>query len=194
MCMSSISSAASEPSRSDSSERECERSPSARSTNSATASCESTGPMSPSTTTSASSRASGCEQMELLPTSSAEDSRARISPSPGRVPDWTALDQAYGRSTPEFLARFDHNTQSWRILQLCLDGDYQQYSESWPRSGLMRNGTVYALPTLALLTSEIEFGLLPTPSATPYGTTNNGCPQDGRAEYATKGTPSLETM
>lgn len=31
----------------------------------------------------------------------------------------------------------------------------------------------------------------PTPSATPYGSSNNGCPGDGREEYATKGKPSL---
>lgn len=37
-------------------------------------------------------------------------------------------------------------------------------------------------------------GLLPTPSATSYGTSGNGCPGDGRAEYAHKGTPSLHTM
>jgi hypothetical protein len=36
--------------------------------------------------------------------------------------------------------------------------------------------------------------LLPTPSATSYGSTNNGCPKDGRTEYRTKGTPSLKTM
>lgn len=34
----------------------------------------------------------------------------------------------------------------------------------------------------------------PTPAATPYGTSNNGCPGDGREEYATKGKPSLEGM
>ena len=36
--------------------------------------------------------------------------------------------------------------------------------------------------------------LLPTPSASSYGTSNNGCPGDGRKEYRTKGKPSLETM
>jgi len=34
----------------------------------------------------------------------------------------------------------------------------------------------------------------PTPTASRYGTRNNGCPGDGRDEYATKGSPSLETM
>jgi hypothetical protein len=35
---------------------------------------------------------------------------------------------------------------------------------------------------------------LPTPTANRYGSTNNGSPHDGRKEYATKGTPSLDTM
>jgi hypothetical protein len=44
-------------------------------------------------------------------------------------------------------------------------------------------------------TSRRELTLWPTPSATPYGSTNNGHPRDGRREeYATKGTPSLETI
>ena len=40
-----------------------------------------------------------------------------------------------------------------------------------------------------------DLDLWPTPSATPYGSTNNGHPRDGRREeYATKGTPSLEGL
>jgi len=31
----------------------------------------------------------------------------------------------------------------------------------------------------------------PTPTASRYGSTNNGCPHDGREAYATRGTPSL---
>lgn len=34
----------------------------------------------------------------------------------------------------------------------------------------------------------------PTPTASSYGTSNNGCPGDGREEYAMKGKPSLTTM
>jgi len=36
--------------------------------------------------------------------------------------------------------------------------------------------------------------LFPTPTANRYGTSNNGCPGDGRTEYATKGKMRLETM
>ena len=34
----------------------------------------------------------------------------------------------------------------------------------------------------------------PTPTRAAYGSANNGCPGDGRAEYATAGRPSLETF
>jgi hypothetical protein len=36
--------------------------------------------------------------------------------------------------------------------------------------------------------------LLPTLTASRYGSTNNGHPHDGREEYATKGMPSLDTL
>jgi len=36
--------------------------------------------------------------------------------------------------------------------------------------------------------------LLPTPTASSYGTSGNGDPGDGRGQYAHKGTPSLTTM
>jgi hypothetical protein len=58
----------------------------------------------------------------------------------------------------------------------------------------MRNGIAYLLPPLAPLIDEIGFGLLPTPAASPYGTSNNGDPGDGRGQYRLKGKPSLETM
>jgi hypothetical protein len=35
---------------------------------------------------------------------------------------------------------------------------------------------------------------LPTPTRSSYGSSNNGNPHDHRAEYATKGKPSLWTM
>lgn len=35
---------------------------------------------------------------------------------------------------------------------------------------------------------------LPTPTASRYGSGNNGDPHDGRGAYATKGKPSLDTM
>ena len=39
------------------------------------------------------------------------------------------------------------------------------FSETWPTSGMMLDGKVYALPTQAHLTTDSEFSSLPTPSA-----------------------------
>jgi hypothetical protein len=48
--------------------------------------------------------------------------------------------------------------------------DSTPYSETWPRSGMTRNGTAYRLPTWAPLTEETECGSWPTPVATDaYG-------------------------
>jgi hypothetical protein len=54
------------------------------------------------------------------------------------------------------------------------------------------------LTTSECATDESESGdsseEWPTPTASAYGSSNNGCPGDGREEYATKGRASLETM
>jgi hypothetical protein len=39
-----------------------------------------------------------------------------------------------------------------------------EFSGTFPRSGMMRNGTVYQLPNLARTITEIGSGLLPTPA------------------------------
>ena len=71
----------------------------------------------------------------------------------------------YGASTLELLASYDPNLSLWKTSQHCLDGDLQTFSETWPRSGMMRNGIAYRLPPLVPLTDAIECGLLPTPMA-----------------------------
>jgi hypothetical protein len=98
-------------------------------------------------------------------TLSAAASPARTSVSPERAQALRASARDYGRNTPELLAKYDPYTSSWRTSQLCLDGDYQQFSETWPRSGTMRNGTAYLLPPLVRLTDETDCGSWRTPQA-----------------------------
>jgi hypothetical protein len=74
--------------------------------------------------------------------SSAAVSPVRTYQSPEKARALRASAAAYGRSSPELLARYDRDTQSWRTSQLCLDGDYQLFSETWPRSGIQAAGTV----------------------------------------------------
>jgi len=115
-------------------------------------------------TTSESSPSADWPQMELSLTLSAEASPAKTSPSPERAKALRVSAAAYGRSLPVLLASFDHATRSWKTSQICLDGGLTEFSETWPRSGMTRNGIAYRLPPLAPLTEEIASGLWPTPT------------------------------
>ena len=123
------------------------------------------------------------------------DSRVRTSVSRGRVPVSTASGPASGASSPDWFARWDHESSSWRTSQLSLLGDSTVCSRTWPAAGSMRNGMCSARPESAPRTfvegSSYSRNEYPTPSATPYGSSQN----EGRVEHKrpTNGTPSLET-
>ena len=172
-----------------SSARECEPLLFANPILSAEKSLPSTGQLFPATTTCASLPALDSSQMELPLMSSAAAGRAKISAWQEMALAWTASAAAYGRTSRESLAKFNRATRSWKTWQLCLDGDLEEFSATWPRSGMMRNGTAYQLAPLVPLTDAIEFGLLPTPSAVNYGTNQGG--GMGRTGPVW---PSLETM
>ncbi len=104
-------------------------------------------------------------QMELPSMPSAADSPVRISAAQEKALEWRANGRDYGASTPVWLASYDRATSSWRTSQHCLVEGLAVFSETWPRSGTMRNGIAYRLPPLVRLTDEIEFGSFPTPQA-----------------------------
>lgn len=162
--MSSISSAASADLALASNELECEPSRSARLRRSNGQSSPSTGPMSLVTTTSEPLAPIVSDQTEFPWMLSAEDSPVRTSAR--RASELALMESgaASGESTPALLASYDHVSSSWRTSQLCLVEGLTVFSETWPRSGMMRSGTAYRLPPLAPLTSETEFGLWATPT------------------------------
>jgi hypothetical protein len=65
----------------------------------------------------------------------------------------------------------------------------EPFSGSWPRAGIASGGTVSRRAPLAPLTRGIDSGLLPTPAAVEYGSSNNGS-NAGRPSTAK---PSLNT-
>ena len=126
--------------------------------------------------------------MELPSMSSPGVSRAKTYPSPESSAAWAkAPVLASGPRLSDSLATYDRATSSWRTSQHCLlaqangeaDG-LAEFSETWPRSGMMRNGTAYQLPTLVADSFGTEFGLWPTPNATAF----KGGRQSGRVGKA----------
>ena len=79
------------------------------------------------------------------------------------------MNETSGESSTVSFAILGPN-MSWlktyqEYLAQSLDGFLEEYLETWPKAGMMRNGTAYALPTLEHHTDENDSSLLPTPSA-----------------------------
>jgi hypothetical protein len=165
--MSARYSAASVASTSDSSVPACAPHGSASKKSSANESSRNTGRAFPATETCESSQEPQSSQL----TCSAEDSPARTSATPARERESTERARVFGQSTPVSLASFDPATSSWRTSQLSLLEAWDEFSETWPRSGMTRSGTAYQLQPLAPLTRGIASGLLPTPVAHDDGKT-----------------------
>ncbi len=101
-------------------------------------------------------------------TPSAAASPARTSRSLERVQVLTESEADYGESTPVWLASFDRASSSWRTSGLCGLEDLPVFSETLPRSGMTRSGTLYLLPPLVRLIYGSGSGslrYLPTPLA-----------------------------
>ena len=78
-----------------------------------------------------------------------------------------AKGQGSGASAPEYLGTFDQDTPYLKtsqhsFLETAVDG-LSEFSGTFPRSGMMSNGTVYRLPNLARTITEIGSGLYATP-------------------------------
>lgn len=94
----------------------------------------------------------GFEPMESdASTPSAAASHARISRWLAEVRVSTESEADSGESTPVWLASFDRSSSSWRTSGLCGLEDLPLFSETLPRSGMTRSGTLYLLPPLVRL-------------------------------------------
>lgn len=90
--------------------------------------------------------------------------RAKTSAWPETAQGLTESEAECGTTWPGSLARLDRATSSWETAQLSLLGDWDEFSQTWPRWGLMRNGECWERQTLAPLTSGSASGLWPTPT------------------------------
>ena len=130
-----------------------------------------------------------------------------------------ARSQGSGWSVPGSFAKLSQGGASWRTRHCSLLGGLEVFSGTWPKWGLMLHGECLALTMPGHLTKGIASGSLlatptakanqmapsmtakhpgcrawlPTPAATPYGTTNNGKRADG-STYKTAGKMRLSTM
>jgi hypothetical protein len=88
---------------------------------------------------------------------------ARTSASPARATDSTESAADSGWKWPGSFAKWTRAASTWRTRQHSLLGGLDEFSETWPRWGSMRDGECSALPTLELTPSASASGLWPTP-------------------------------
>lgn len=126
----------------------------------------STGPTLQSTTTSGRSRQRTTTTASI---SSAVASPARTSALLAREQDSQARGPVFGTTLLGSFAQFGLTGWSSKTSQLSLLEGSEPFSETWPKWGLMRNGTAYRLQPLVRRTDENESGLWRTPSAREPG-------------------------
>ena len=73
----------------------------------------------------------------------------------------TESGQECGKKWQGSFAKYDQSSCSWKTAQCSLLEDSEQFLQTWPRWGSMRNGECFPQPMLAQITLENEFGLLP---------------------------------
>lgn len=113
--------------------------------------------------------------------------RVKTSALPETAQDLTENAAECGTTWPASLAKFDPDTSSWKTAQLSLLGGLEEFSETWPRWGLMRAGECWERQTLVPRTSESASGLWQTPVADDAANRANG-------KWNSRGEPKLSAQ
>jgi hypothetical protein len=88
--------------------------------------------------------------------------RTSAQPAEGRGSTGPSLDS--GLNLHGSLARFDLDSSSWKTPQCSLIEGWDEFSETWPAWGSMRNGVSWGRTMPELPTSESGSGSWPTPT------------------------------
>jgi len=91
---------------------------------------------------------------------------AKTSVQPAEARALMASEAGCGWRWPESSVKFDPATSSWKTRQCSLLEGLDEFSETWPRWGIMRDGECWEQDTPEGLTSGIGCGLWPTPRTT----------------------------
>jgi len=104
-----------------------------------------------------------------------------VSPSRSRAAgSRRTIPAGSGPSLPASFATYDPDTRSWRTSQVCLGGELETFSETWPRSGMTRNGTAYRRLPSVPRTSVTDGSAWPTPRATDGSHGGRVTPRESR--------------
>lgn len=106
---------------------------------------------------------------------------AKTFPWRGGALDSRATDLGYGENLRGSFAKWDRSSSTWKTVQLSLLEDSATFSETWPRSGMTRNGRACLRPTAMPRIYGNGSGYWPTPVASDTGTRTKPYAQGGTA-------------
>jgi hypothetical protein len=89
-----------------------------------------------------------------------EDFHAKTSAQPAKELELTESEAECGDKWQGSFTKYDLNSSSWKTHQCSLLGDLDEFSETWPQWGLMRDGECWEQQTLAQTIKGTEYGLL----------------------------------
>ena len=109
---------------------------------------------------------------------------AKTSAQQEKAQELTESAAECGEKWRASFTKYNPNSRSWKTHQCSLLGDLDEFSEIWPKWGLMHDGECWEQQTLAQITNGTEFGLLPTPVKSDYkGTSKNSKFQSRLIQY-----------
>ena len=101
-----------------------------------------------------------------VPTSSQGASPAKTSPWQGKgLASPKVPAAASGRTSTEPFLYYDPSSSSWKTYQLSFFEGWDEFSETFPRSGTMRNGRLFQRTASAPHMNGCEHSSWPTPRA-----------------------------
>lgn len=124
---------------------------------------------------------------EALLTSYREASLAKTSAELEPELESTELEAVSGVRWRASFAKYNPDSSSWKTAQCSLLGDSDEFSETWPRWGSMRNGESFLRPIPALPICASESGLWQTPVA-------DDAIERVKGKYNSRGEPKLSAQ
>ena len=90
-----------------------------------------------------------------------EDFRAKILAQQEKEQELTGSEAECGEKWRGSFTKYDPDSSLWKTHQCSLLGDLDEFLETWPQWGLMRDGECWEQRTLEQTIRGTEFGLLP---------------------------------
>jgi len=98
---------------------------------------------------------------------------AKTSAQQEKAQELTENDPGCGEKWRGSFTKYDQDSRSWKTHQCSLLGGLDEFSETWPQWGLMRDGECWEAEIVGQFIDETEFGLsLPTPGKNEFAGTS----------------------